>query len=449
MLDRISVELIELIGFSLDDRSLLTCRLVSHSICQSLLKPFADRFFSLLLTDFSPRSLSRLSHISKRPELASRVRRLRVMQNVLRPLPETLPHFPDEEAVHFGQQYPRLEGGHLDLSSPPATSIRDVILRFTRCTDLSIVDDTEEWLWSDGEPRRLNPVDIFWLMVSILQRDGGTTLQVRKFELDCSESNKGTGSRWPSKAEFTSQLSNRSAWAMDLLQLTIYWNFQKDLVDNIFMPLIVSAANLKTLTICQVRSSDVDALPTGLTLAQIEEGRLPALSELKLVGGTPYSVAALIGVVRAFGPTLRSLCMSYIMLTPESIFGDVLDQLAAAPPGSSVLESITINCCDSVFFCPLLLDQDTMRKCGGDGFEFQLRRFKRSKRVAGVRYVAGRSGNMRLALSALHGAWYGVETRLSPKGRHYDGLDPLDSWSAPVDVVGAELKIGRVVRKLE
>ncbi|KAK8084107.1 hypothetical protein PG996_002888 [Apiospora saccharicola] len=189
MLNQLSAELVVLIFDLLDDPSFLACRCVSRWLSRASYDLFAQRWFGVLTTDFTPRSLQRLTCISQNREIASRVRELDVARLEKPPHPTAIitsrKRTPgDDEDVDddeesddgfegFGEPWPRCESGCLDLDSPQANELRGMFLRFAHCTEICIIDGGEEKLWSlQLAPDKLKPVDIFWFMLSLLKRDG-------------------------------------------------------------------------------------------------------------------------------------------------------------------------------------------------------------------------------------------------------------------------------------
>ncbi|KAK8036542.1 hypothetical protein PG991_001679 [Apiospora marii] len=410
MLNNLSAELVVLIFNLLDDSSFLAFRGVSRRLCRASYDLFARRWFALVTTDFTPRSLRRLCHIARNPEIASRVRCLQIARwDRFSNPPKSSLDLPDDddddddddEPDGIRELWPRCESGCLDLHSRQASGLRDVLLRFARCTAICIIDGADEERWSEPPPDRLqlNPVDMFWFMLSLLKQDGG--LQVQRFDVQFETGPVENANGWPSSPEL-SQLLNRSSWASHLRQLSISWDFRGCLV-NIVLPLITTAAHLESLTLhhCSV-NGDVKAFLTGLADAP----QLPALSRLKLAGGKQVSPTVLPAFIARFQPTLEELWIQNVAVVGGTV-GDVLRRLAACD--WPALRRITVNACYRVYFCPRLLfrHHQGVERSGGGGFEVTLFSHRWKSRVKGVRY-RGHGDDMRLALSALGESAYTV-----------------------------------------
>ncbi|KAK7923622.1 hypothetical protein PG985_007693 [Apiospora marii] len=412
MLDQLSVELVELIVHSLDDSSLLAFRGVSRRLCRASYDLFARRWFALLTTDFTPRSLRRLCHIAQNRDIASRVRSLQIARrySVSNP-PELSLDLPDDdvdaELDGFRERWPRCESGCVDLDSRQASALRDVLLRFAHCTEICIIDGSDQGRWSlpPRDRPRLNPVDTFWFMLSLLKQDGG--LQVQRFDLQLdtgSENAKG----WPSSPEL-SQLLSQSSWASRLRWLSLSWKFRDGPAD-VMVSLISAAAHLESLTLRHCSGlGDV----TGFLARLAGAPRLPALSRLKLAGGKHVPPTVLPTLVARFQQTLEALWIQNVTVVGGTV-SEVLRRLAAWD--WPALRCITVKGCYRVYFCPRLLfrHHQDVEQSGGGGFEVTLVGFRSKRRIRGVRY-RGHGHDMRLALAALGDSAYFATSRLDPE----------------------------------
>lgn len=177
----------------------------------------------MVTTDFTPRSLRQLSHISQNGEIASRARFLEASRWDRLPDPPELTldlsEYQDDEPDSIREPWPRCESGCLDLNSPQANELRDVLLSFSHCTEICIMDGGGKEMWSPPNRLPLNPVDIVCFMLSVLSQDGG--LQVHRFDVqfDGGPPDKKTNRR-PSTPELCHLLS-QSTWTSHLRRLSI------------------------------------------------------------------------------------------------------------------------------------------------------------------------------------------------------------------------------------
>ncbi|KAK8093892.1 hypothetical protein PG997_000577 [Apiospora hydei] len=432
-MDQLSVELVELIFNELDDRSTLAFRAVSRRLCRATYDLFTQRWFATLVTDFTPWTLARLFRISQDRDLASRVRCLRIdiraaIPRTGAPIPLALTlRLPDDEEDSFKQPCPRRESGSLDLDSPQANRLRDMFLRFTNCTEICVTDGFVSRFWDKPPAGKISPIDICWLMLSLLSGDG--RLQLERFEVEFGRNPIEKTDAWPSGPELCAFLS-QSSWATHLRQLSISWEFKESLLE-IMMPLITSAAQLKSLALRHSGFSENDAFFTQLASAP----QVPALTELRLAGCNEVSRAVLTRLIARFQPTLELLWIRYVSVAggsrgnPEGRIGYVLSQLANMD--WPALRCVTVPGCFREFWCPLLFNQEFMDRCGG-GFEFTLRNFRSKQRVDCIRY-RGHGDDMRFALSAMNNSY-----KLQRKG---PGPETPDFESSP------GFRLGRLMKR--
>ncbi|KAH7040624.1 uncharacterized protein B0I36DRAFT_311124 [Microdochium trichocladiopsis] len=453
MLEHLSIELVELIASFLDDSSLIAFRFVSRRSCRATYHLFVKRWLTTLTTDFTPQSLRRLSHISRNHDMASRVRCLRIAKCYRRGLGSG-PHVPDDEADSFEEQFPRSWSGHIDLDSPQAARLRNMLLRFSNCSEFCLTDEDEDRLWSEASPGRLNPIDICWLLLSLFSGDGngGKRLEVRRFEVQLDKGPVEEVHGWsPSSEHVHRSLLGRSSWAQTLQQLSMSWQFGHSLFNEVLLPSISSAANLKSLTLSHPRPDDIHAFFTGLACAP--PGQSPALSELKLVDCALDSPAAFISAIARVQTTIESIWIERAVLAQDGGIRDVLELLATTTTLElPALRCITVADCYRVFFCPLLSDQRAREQCGGDGlFQFTLGASRNRIRVNGVRYCrsggggggGGVGGDMGLALSALGRACYTLGPPMTDDfGSDAPGAS-LPLVSSPAGAIAAAAAVAR------
>ncbi|KAK7959373.1 uncharacterized protein PG986_004227 [Apiospora aurea] len=174
MLNRLSVELIELIAISLPDKqSRLALQCVCRVAYSGTYHLFASDWFTTITTDFTPRSLERLTHIAGREELVSRVRCLRAGDCHRSPEKRTAPRTAAavtrlRDAVPGrGAFVP--EDGRLDLDASPAKAFRAVLLRFSACTEIHVTDELESRLfWNGVGADTINAFYMCYMMLSLL-----------------------------------------------------------------------------------------------------------------------------------------------------------------------------------------------------------------------------------------------------------------------------------------
>lgn len=147
ILDQLSTELVELIVDLLDDSNFLAFRGVSYRLCHASYDLFARRWFTLVTTDSTPRSVQRLTCISQNFDIASRIRCLQIARwDRASSLTESTVDLSDDDDDDddapdgIRELWPRRESGCLDLDSLQARGPRDVLLRFDRCTEICIID---------------------------------------------------------------------------------------------------------------------------------------------------------------------------------------------------------------------------------------------------------------------------------------------------------------------
>ncbi|KAK8039555.1 hypothetical protein PG993_007966 [Apiospora rasikravindrae] len=420
-MDQLSVELVELIYKQLDDPTSLAFRAVSRRLYRATFDSFTQRWFATLRTDFTLDSLSRLSCISQDRDLASRVRCLRIDRHEgrLTPVWLTWP-LSNGEAKIFDQPCARRESGPLDLDSPQAKTMREMLLRFAHCNEICVTDGFRSRFWDQPPPGELSPIDICWLMLSLLGGDGG--LQIERFELDFERNPIEKTDSWPSGPELCTCLS-QSSWATHLRQLSISLEFKESLLE-VMIPLVTTAAQLKSLTLCHWGYSEVDAFFSRISCAP----QVPALSELRLAGCNQASPAVLPRFIARFQTTLESLYIRSVSVAGGTI-GGVLGHLANLD--WPALTCITVPGCYREFFCRFLFNKQAMDQCG-DGFEFTLRNFREKTRVDGVRY-RGYGDDIKVALSAFGGSY------------KMPGKDPGPEIPAIDSSVG--FRVGRVVKR--
>ncbi|KAK7948867.1 uncharacterized protein PG986_009753 [Apiospora aurea] len=427
-MDQLSVELVGLIFNELNDRSVLAFRAVSRRVCRATYDLFTQRWFATLVTDFEPCSLARIYRISQDRDLASRVRCLRIdiraaLPRTGAPLPLALTlRLPDDEEDSFKQPCPRRESGSLDLDSPQANRLRDMFLRFTNCTEICVTDGFVSRFWDTPPAGKISPIDICWLMLSLLRGDG--RLHLERFEVEFGRNPIEKTDAWPSGPELCAFLS-QSSWATHLRQLSINWEFKESLLE-VMMPLITSAAQLKWLALRHSGFSENDAFFIRLASAP----QVPALTERRLAGCNELSLAAHRTLPVNARVTMDKICVGGGGASgdPEGRIGYVLSQLAGMD--WPALRCVTVPGCFREFWCPLLFNQEFMGRCGG-GFEFTLRDFRSKQRVYGVRY-RGRGDDMRFALSAMNNSY-----KLQRKGH---GPETPDFESSPGFQLGREVQ---------
>ncbi|OTA80647.1 hypothetical protein M434DRAFT_401665 [Hypoxylon sp. CO27-5] len=393
MLDLLSVELIELIAHSLDDRvELLALRLVCRHLCEATSVLFARDWFTTLTIDFTPRSLIRLTNITRYEYLTLAVRCLQIADCFRPPIVRPLGvHVHDRPARVLGEglPWPRLENGNLDLTSRLVNDFMALIARFSLCTEICVTDGLDELPQDDDDTdTKLTPLDACYIMFSLLEKHGGFQIQSFTIRLDRSLHLGGNTAQLP---QGLADLLVRTSWPSHLKQLNIAWELNHELV-NRTMDLISTATCLQCLRLSFPGS------PLSETMLQLlsQAPRIPALTELKLSSIQWLTPNTLSGSVARFQESLKSLHIDHLNLSEgdfNTFFGLLADQNLPA------LESITVADCFRVFFCPLRVKADTLERCGGR-FEFTLRHFRRKSRVSGVRYCGSGEG-MRLTLQTL------------------------------------------------
>jgi hypothetical protein len=118
MLDTLTTELVEHIVGLLDDKSdLLSVRLVCQQLDWKAFRTFGMAWFSTLDSDLSMQSLRRLESIAHHKKLRLYVQKLRIGYST----------HPPERPLGHGNHWMREASGCLDVSSPIASSFRDLL----------------------------------------------------------------------------------------------------------------------------------------------------------------------------------------------------------------------------------------------------------------------------------------------------------------------------------
>ena len=385
MFNKLSFELLERIAACLDDSvDLLTLRLVCRRLWSATDNLFASTWFRIVTVDFTPRSLLRLENIAHHEFLRESVRLIRV-GSCKRP-PAITPlglHPPDYTTKAYGEgnSWSRTESGSLDLDAPFIRDIQDLLLRFTRCTEISVTDVL-------GAPNGLDKtlglsaVDALILMCSVLAHQEVTHIEnftiVFRRRLIYPRLD-------PLLRTIINSPSFQASWS-SIRYLRICWSIEEEIVD-LTLDLIVRATSLRSLLLHSGLISSPD--PFLHRLAQSPS--VPALTYIActtLMGVTPNTLA---GVILRSKDSLISIRLGIVNIVPGdwNVFFGLLER-----EEFPFLETIAVTRPHKAFFCPL-----RMRQCGGQ-FEFLLNSYQNKTRVKGVRYTGPRPG-MKLALKAL------------------------------------------------
>lgn len=176
MFNKLSLELVDLIVVELDWSDLLTLRYVCRYLWQATYAQIAKARFATLDIDFSLRCLCRLANLGRHNGLASAVRCLRIKTHWELPLGD-------------GHLWPRLQNGCLDLAAQPTADFRTSLIRFTRCTKISIIDEiglSNTLDDSGGTDAAVTILDACHIMFSLLGKLEGP--RIREFEADFGSS---------------------------------------------------------------------------------------------------------------------------------------------------------------------------------------------------------------------------------------------------------------------
>ena len=378
MLDQLSAELIEHISSLIEDVvDLFSLRLVSRYLHSTTYRTFATRCFRTIVLDFTPRSLLRIAKIARYETLRDSVRHIRA-GSVLENTP-----------IIFGEGHiwPREQSDLLDLTSPLVRGIQDLLLRFSRCNEMSATDESSHYLCRDGEDTWLSPMDVFSLMCSVLARPEAYRIEKFNVKIDCVP--ESSRPRQLSSATVNSTFFLAS-WSY-IRRLDISWKVYPRLA-NITFDLVTRATSLRSLAL---RFGIMDS--ADLFLRQLANAStVPDITDLKIRCMSLVTSDTFANAVVRLQRSLTSIRISYVSFESGN-WSTFFSRLAEGE--FPRLESFTVYNVHRWFFCPLRMRQDVLAQCGGQ-FEFELHKHSGKSRVSGVRYHGPPSG-VKLALRAL------------------------------------------------
>lgn len=378
MFDRLCLELTEEIISHLDDESVLQTRLVCHYLRESAHRLFGQRWLATLKTDFTPRSLARLSNISQTSSMAPHVHCLRVARHYRPPL-ELI--FPTDELYFWKQQqYPRCDdGGCLDLESSQAKRLINMLRHFTNCNELYVNDDDEHSGWSERSGKKLDPMDMLLVMLCLLKGDGELEgFQVQRFEVRFERGPINMTRNSPTRTELV-KILEQSSWSSRLKRLSIDWEFKRSLIP-IMLPFVTLAHRLKSLSLHHRGGSEVNNWFTQLA----ESPQLPALLELRVASCYEISLTAIRQLMARFQSTLQTLWIRNITMDEGNKVGDLLQKLASTLEFPH-LRCLIVDQCFRTFYCPLISNTAVMDKYQLK-LHFITRDFRGKTRLHGVQY---------------------------------------------------------------
>ncbi|KAI6081333.1 hypothetical protein F4821DRAFT_249519 [Hypoxylon rubiginosum] len=394
MLNLLSVKLIELIACALDDRvELLALRCVCRHLYQATSVIFTRAWFTTLTIDFTPRCLHRLSNITKHDDLTLAVRCLRVADCYRPPMIRPLglhEHDRRTRVLGEGLLWPQTAGGFLDLTSQQVNQFTVLLARFSLCTEICVTDDLDESPHPDDRAdTKLFPIEACYIMLNLLARYRDLHIQNFTISFDRALKSDKTTRMPPGLTD----LLVLSSWPTHLHHLNITWKIYDDSVSaSVVMDLMIMAKCAQSMKLSLPNSPVSEDIFQFISQAP----QLPALTELTLSDIHWLTPDILSAVIARFQGSLKSLHIDHVTLS-DGDFNTFFGLLAGQ--NLPVLESITVADCFRVFFCPLRLNQDALKQCGGKS-EFTLRHFRHKHRVNGMRY-RGSGDGMRLALQTL------------------------------------------------
>ncbi|KAJ2997171.1 hypothetical protein NUW58_g730 [Xylaria curta] len=393
MLDMLSVEIVEMIVHALEDKtSLLALRCVSRYLCKATFALFATNWFTTLVIDFTPRSLQRLSNISKSQDLKSRVRCLLVGDCYRPPVVGPLGGHGDDDQTRVlgeGHTWPRLESGCLDLESQPTKDFSAALRGFTGCTEICVTDDLDGETDDDDDSTStgLSLADTCYIMLSLLGTDGGLQIPSFAFMFEQHSYSALAERLSPNLVDILTQ----SSWSSHLKNLEITWEVCTETANSTMVDLITTAGRLKSLSFRHMLFNN------GVFQQLADAPQVPALTKLEILDLTAISPSVISNAIARFQLSLKSLRIKAVKMANHGEFDTFLKLLS--DQSLPALESVTIEDCLNVFFCPIRLKQSTMEQYGGV-LEFVLKGFRRKARVSGIRYRGSGEG-MRLALRTI------------------------------------------------
>lgn len=300
MLNRLSPELVELIAGELHWSDLLALRSVCRYLWRATYAQFTAARFATLDLDLTPRNLLRLTNIAQHGELASAVRCLRISTRYLLKTPV---------ALGEGHSWPRLENGCLDLTRQPAKDFRNSLIRFTRCTEVRVVQGLFPL---DGKPDDVTGIkftlqDAWYIMLSLLGKDEG--LLIREFVADFALSPLSTRETRlpPSLVDGLAQTS----WSSHLQHLDISWVITEEIA-NVLAGLVIAAVHVRSIVLhLQPCGSESASAQAAFFEQLVQAPQLPPqLNKLKLTyildGVAPETLSR---VIARFQGSIKSLLL--------------------------------------------------------------------------------------------------------------------------------------------
>ena len=414
MLDQLSVELSEHIAACLDDRlDLLALRLVCRHLRSATDNLFVRTCFQTLKIDFTPRSLLRLENIAHHEFLRESVRHIRVGKcgrpPVIKPF-DLHPHDHLTKVYGEGNSWQRTESGSLDLDSPFIRGIQNLLLRFTRCTEISIADTLGRSSGPDNT-LKLTAVDVLILMCSLLARqkvpriESFNILFIRRLTFPRLDPLLHTTLNSP---------SFQASWSY-IRHLKICWPIE-DIIADLTLDLIIRAPRLHTLFLRSGLSLSADLFLRRLA----QSPSLPTPTDISLGILMDVTPKALAGAILRFKDSLIAMRLYAVKIVNEdwsALFGLLRGE------GFPFLQTIVVKRPFKAFFCPLRMRQDVLSECGGQ-FEFALNSCQNKTRVKSVRYHGTPSG-VQLALKALaNQSTYSLLTE--PQSPGYPDMEHFD-----------------------